>query len=154
MYSADSRTRGLTRAVCRQRTKYSSCKYFLCESVSPRVRSPQNTLGPPIQSNDQTIQSVPSSSGRLGSTLSGGAAHHKFCACFVPPTLYGCARLCSGPQPEASYTHSTKHQQHSVETSFTCWEVLIRVTKDQSQYSPAHWLPSSSLADHSLWKHD
>ena len=45
-----SRTCGLTRAVCRQRTKYSSCKYFQCESaslwvresVSPWVRSSQN----------------------------------------------------------------------------------------------------------------
>ena len=56
-----SRTCGLTRAVYQQRTKYSSCKYFQCkstslqvhESVSPRVSSPQNTLGPPIQPSDQ-----------------------------------------------------------------------------------------------------
>ena len=40
-----------------------------------------------------TIRSFPSSSGRSASTLSGGAAHHKFCACFSPPTLYCCARL-------------------------------------------------------------
>ena len=47
--------------VCRQRTKYSSCKYFsgvslrVRESVGPRVRSPgpQNTFGSPIQLNDQ-----------------------------------------------------------------------------------------------------
>ena len=44
--------------------------------------------------------------------------------------------------------------QHSVETSFTCWEVLIQATKDQSHYSPAHWLPSSSLASHIPWKND
>ena len=31
-----------------------------------------------------TTHSVPSSSGRSASTLSGGAAHHKFCACFSP----------------------------------------------------------------------
>ena len=31
---------------------------------------------------------LPSSSGRSASTLSGGAALHKFCACFSPPTLY------------------------------------------------------------------
>ena len=42
----------------------------------------------------------------------------------------------------------SKHQQHSVEIRFTCWEGLIRMD-NQSQYSPAHWLPSSNLASHS-----
>ena len=65
-------------------------------------------LGRPILAPDQilrdrptdsvqrpAIHSVPSSSGRSGSTLSGGAAHHKFCARFSPPTLHCCARLWS-----------------------------------------------------------
>ena len=42
-----------------------------------------------------TTHSVPSSSGRSASTLSGGATHHKFCECFSPQTLYCCARLCT-----------------------------------------------------------
>ena len=32
-------------------------------------------------------------------------------------------------------------------------KVVIRMD-DQSQYSPAHWLPSSSLASHSPWEND
>ena len=67
--------------------------------ASPRVReseSPQSAeyIRPTDSVERPTIiHSFPSSSGRSGSTLSGGAAHHKFCACFSPPTLYCCARL-------------------------------------------------------------
>ena len=67
--------------------------------VSPRVRdsmSPQSAeyIRPTDSVKWPTIHSVPSSSGRSGSTLSGGAVHHKFCACVSPPTLYRCACLC------------------------------------------------------------
>ena len=124
-------TRGLTRAVCQQRTKYSSCKYLRCESaslwvresvspwvcestslwvresvslwvresVSPRVHestSQQSTeyIRPTDSAKRPTIHLVPLSSGHSGSTLSGGTTHHKFCACFSPPTFYCCAHLC------------------------------------------------------------
>ena len=74
--------------------------------ASPRVResmSPQSAeyIRPTDSVERPTIHSVPSSSGRSGSTLSGGAAHHNICPCFSNPLLLctlmpisGCACLC------------------------------------------------------------
>ena len=60
--------------------------------ASPRVResmSPQSAeyIRPTDSVERPTIHSVPSSSGRSGSTLSGGAAHHNICPCFSNPLL-------------------------------------------------------------------
>ena len=72
---------------------------WVCESASPWVcesTSPQSIeYTMPTDSVERpTIHSVPLSSGHSGSTLRCGAAHHKFCACFSPPTVYCCAHLC------------------------------------------------------------
>ena len=74
--------------------------FWVCESVSPRVRESTNPHSAeyirPTDSVERPCNNYPSSSGRSGSTLSGGAANHKFSACFAPPNLvfYCCARLC------------------------------------------------------------
>ena len=94
MYSANSRICGLTRCSVSAKNRVFQLSVEVRESVSPRFRRPQNTLGPPIQSNDQqSTQFLCQADVQVLSTLSGGAAHYKFCACFSLPTLYCCARL-------------------------------------------------------------
>ena len=109
MYSADSRTRGLMHA-CSVSAKNKVLQLWIfpvlvrascwVRASRPWVRSaiPQSTeyIRPTDSVERPTIHSVPSPSGRSGSTLNGGAAHHKSCAYFSPPTLYCCARLWSG----------------------------------------------------------
>ena len=77
----------------------SSASPWVCESTSPWVQELAEYIRPTDSVEQPTIHSVPSSSGCSGSTLSlsGSAAHHKFCGCFSPPTLYCCARLCYYP---------------------------------------------------------
>ena len=50
---------------------------------SPLIQSCRSD-SPGVHIEQPTTHSVPSSSGRSASTLSGGAALHKFCACFSP----------------------------------------------------------------------
>ena len=62
--------------------------------IQSKEQQPRSSL---IQLKEQQLRSprrtTPSSSGRSASTLSGGGAHHKFYACFAPPTFYCFARL-------------------------------------------------------------
>ena len=53
MYSADSQIHGLTHCSVLAKNKVFQLSVKVHESVSLRFRRPQNTLGPPIQSNDQ-----------------------------------------------------------------------------------------------------
>ena len=97
MYSADSRTRGLMHA-CSVSAKNKVLQLWIfpvrvrascwVRASRPWVRSaiPQSTeyIRPTDSVERPTIHSVPSPSGRSGSTLNGGAAHHKSCAYFSP----------------------------------------------------------------------
>ena len=99
MYSADSHMQCVGKEQSIPTVNISGASLWVCESASPRVRksaSPQSAKY--IRSTDSverpTIHSVPSSSVQV-LLLSGGVAHHKFCACFSPPILYGCVHLWS-----------------------------------------------------------
>ena len=108
------------------------------ESASPRVcesMSQQSTeyIRPTDSAERPTIHSVPSSSGRSGSTLSGDTAHHKFCACFSPPTLYCCAHLCqscSKPPPNPLYFRPEASQPILVQfwQSPLCYCAVVGIT--------------------------
>ena len=129
MYSADSWIRGLICCSVSAKNKVFQLSVKVHESMSPQVREsaiPQSAeyIRPTDSVQRPAIHSVPSSSGRSGSTLSGGAA---------PQHIINFVHA-SPPQPSTAvhaYVSDTKptvcmHKQKQMQPSSDKHELMVQ----------------------------